>query len=135
MGQIIFKSDLIFNKLNSNLISDLQKKIINSIVLFFSNIEIDNINIDSESSIGAHGEYESKETYLVKTNIRIDDFIIDFYIDYDQIEYYVTSNEKIIVRCVLERYFEDKIMAEKFNTYLKNDLKKIQIPYNLTNLE
>ena len=130
MGKIENNNDFIYSKLNLILISSLQKEIIENITLLFKNIKLNTIAIDSEMNTGAHGIYENQNTYLIKINMRFMNFIIDFFIDYDQLEYYISLNGKITKQCNLECYFEDKIIIEKFINYLKKDLENLGILNN-----
>lgn len=127
MGEIIFKDEIILSQLKLNLVTDLQKAVIKNITFLLKDLELNNLDIDSELGFGAHGNYEGKQTYLIKINISFSSFKIDFFIDYDQLEYYISLNEKIIKKCILENYINNVLIIEDYLAYLKQDLEKLNI--------
>lgn len=130
MGKIIFKDDIILSQLKLNLVSDLQKSVIKNIAFLLKDVELNNLEIDSELGIGAHGNYVGAQTYLIKIDISFLSFEIDFFVDYDQLEYYIYSDKKIIKQCILENYINNELIVENYIAYLHNDLKKIRIIKN-----
>ncbi|MEO8255583.1 MAG: hypothetical protein ABI554_14485, partial [Flavobacterium sp.] len=59
------------------------------------------------------------------------DYLFEFNLAYDQLEYYISKNNELLKECNLEDFWEDKILIEKFITYLKKDLKKLNVSFKL----
>ena len=119
--------------------SDTKLELVNLQVLSMKEIdsifvedEIQNIQCEADYGIGERGYYEGKDNLLVKVSFRyFRDFCFEFYLYYDQLEYYVFTNSKILKKCNLEDFTEDeKEMTSVFIKYLKKDLNKLKIPYN-----
>lgn len=130
MGRIInkIKED---NK-NEIFIMNIQILILEALDLLFQQNDISNVQIEHTIGIGERGDYENEENHLLKISLNYTDFyVFEFYLYYDQLEYYIYKNSKIVGKCNLEDYTtnEDE-MAYTFIKYLRKDLSKLKIPFN-----
>lgn len=92
---------------------------------------MNDFNSEIEGFTGVRGSYEDKPNIVLSFCFNY--FIkyrFDIYLYYDQLEYYISKEGKTIKKCNLEDFWEEKIMIEKFITYLKTDLKMLEIPFN-----
>lgn len=107
--------------------SQLQINCINSLDKIFIQNQILNFKENSYFFVGVRGKYDGKTNYSICFEFNYFDYFIEFYIIYDQLEYYISKNGRLLKECNLEDFWEDKIMIEKFIAYLKKDLNKLKI--------
>lgn len=120
-------SVLDYNKVNN---SQLQIDCILLLDKLFISNRITNFVIKSYFFEGVRGKYYKLENYNICFDFVYFDYSIEFNLSYDQLEYYISEEGKTIKECNLEDFWEDKIMIKKFITYLKKDLKKLEILFN-----
>ncbi|RTY85519.1 hypothetical protein [Flavobacterium sp. RSP15] len=130
MGRIIDKikedsKNLIF-------IKSIQKLTFETLDKLFQEHNISNIKIEYEIGTGERGNYEDEENHLLKINFDyIDLYTFEFYLYYDQLEFYILKNLEIVGKCNLEDYTEDENeMVATFIKYLKRTLIKLEVPFN-----
>lgn len=115
-------------KVNVNYLQELVVKKIDGI---FNSEYIFELNFNYEIGIGERGHFNEKENYLfsIKFNY-MRNYCFEFYLFYDQLEYFIVKESKIIKSCNLEDYTENIYeMVETFIKYLVRDLEKLKIPY------
>ncbi|MGB3344904.1 MAG: hypothetical protein WBA61_13435 [Aequorivita sp.] len=113
-SQVIYLQDIALQKINDIFISQF----------------ILNLHFNHEIGIGERGNYDGIENHLFSIKFDyIKNYHINFFLYYDQLEYYISKNNKTLKECNLEDFWEDNIMIEKFLNYLKTDMKKLGIPY------
>jgi hypothetical protein len=89
---------------------------------------IKNIKNEDYFFIGNRGSFDGKENYTIKITLFYFNYNFEFYLSYDQLEYYITKDGKKLKECNLEDFWEEDIHIEKFINYLKKDLKSLDIP-------
>lgn len=107
--------------------SDMQKNCISELKKIFQETEIKNFAVDNYFFIGVRGNYEGKRNYSLHFKFDYFDYLIEFFISYDQLEYYIELGNKKIGKCNLEDYWEEKKMVKKFIAYLKKDLESLNL--------
>lgn len=130
MGQII---NIIRENIKTEIfIRSIQLLTIETLDLIFQEYNMSNIHIGYEIGIGERGIYENEENHLLKINFEyINLYVFQFYLYYDQLEYYIFNNSKIVGKCNLEDYTEnEEEMIFTFVKYLRKDLVKLNIPFN-----
>ncbi len=110
--------------------SQLQVSCINELDGIFFHDKIQSFNEKNYFFNGVRGKYDGIKNYSICFEFDYCDFFFEFYLSYDQLEFYISKDGKIIRECNLEDFWEDRIMIEKFITYLKKDLKRLEIPFN-----
>ncbi len=115
---------------NENQKSKLQLDCISFLIQTFISIEIKNLIIKNYFFKGVRGRFDGLNNYCISFDFIYFDYLFEFNLAFDQLEYYISKQGGTIKECNLEDFWEDKIMIEKFITYLKNDLKKLEIPFN-----
>lgn len=93
----------------------------------FTSIDIKNLIIKNYSFKGVRGGFDGLDNYSISFEFNYYDYLFEFNLAYDQLEYYISKSNKLLKECNLEDFWEDKILIEKFITYLKKDLKKLNI--------
>jgi hypothetical protein len=111
--------------------SYLQTNTIRLLENIFSKVDIINFENNSYLFQGVRGRFEGIDNYSICFKFGYNGFIFEFDLAYDQLEYYISKNGKLLKECNLEDYTEDENeMANTFIKYLKKDLNKLKIPYN-----
>ena len=110
-------------------VSILQLDCLKKIQDMFKEEKINNLIVDNYYFIGVRGDFVGKENYSIHFSFNYYEYGFEFYLCYDQLEFYISENNKILKECNLEDFWEDNIMIEKFLNYLKTDMKKLGIPY------
>lgn len=110
-------------------VSALQLNCLNKIHYIFIEEKLNNLIVDNYYFIGVRGNYEGKENYCLHFSFNYYSYYIEFYLCYDQLEYYISKENRTLKECNLEDFWKDDIMVNKFIDYLKRDLKKLNIPF------
>ncbi|TDS55235.1 hypothetical protein [Myroides indicus] len=76
---------------------------------------------------GLFGKYLGKPVTSLQIKFEYLDFLFEFYLAYNQLEYYILKEGKIIKECNLEDFYEDDILVQKFIKYLADDLKDLKL--------
>lgn len=121
-------SSVLNNYENQN--SQLQIDCISFLDNIFINIEIKNLIVKNYLFKGVRGKFDGLNNYCISFDFNYFGYLFEFNLAFDQLEYYISKEGKTIKECNLEDFWEEKIMIEKFITYLKTDLKKLEIPFN-----
>lgn len=116
------------NDKNKN--SQLQTNCIMQLDKLFIESEINDAIVESYFFEGVRGKYDKLENYCICFHFNYFNHSFEFELSYDQLEYYITNEEKLLKECNLEDFWEDKIMIEKFIIHLKKDLAILEIPFN-----
>ena len=126
---------MIISVLDFNKVSNSQLQIDCALLLdkLFMNNNITNLVVKNYLFEGVRGKYDKLENYCICFDFSYLDYSIEFNLSYDQLEYYISKKDKLLEKCNLEDFWEDKIMIKKFIIYLKKDLVKLKIPFNDTN--
>ena len=119
--------DNILSENPSKLIS-LQIECIKQLEDIFINESVENFKFDNYSFLGVRGNYIDKENYCLHFKFDYRGFLFEFFIMYDQFEYYVEKEESVLVKCIFED-FDEKTMIFDFIKYLKKDLLKLNIAF------
>ncbi|MBT0552590.1 hypothetical protein [Riemerella anatipestifer] len=85
-----------------------------------------------EKFIGVRGIYTDKENVVISHVFSYYNFNIEIYLYYDQLEYYISKNNKILKKCLLEDFWTIEIHVSKFIVNLKSDLTLLNIPFNIS---
>lgn len=110
--------------------SELQIKSVMYLEKIFDLSEIKNLEIKNYYFIGTRGKFNGIENYSLFFNFNYYKCFFEFYLSYDQLEYYILRNNKILKRCNLEDYTENvDEMSETYMNYLKRDMKKLNLPF------
>lgn len=120
-------SVLDYNKVDN---SQLQIDCILLLNELFVNNNIINLVVKSYFFEGVRGKYDKLKNYCICFDFTYFEYSIEFDLSYDQLEYYITAKDKLLKKCNLEDFWENKIMIEKFISYLKEDLVELEIPFN-----
>jgi hypothetical protein len=90
---------------------------------------IKNFKYEVEKFEGVRGYYLDRFNLVISYYFDYLNYFISIHLYYDQMEYYISKNGKILKECNLEDYTEDENeMADTFIKYLKKDLNKLKIP-------
>lgn len=109
-------------------VSEMQLNCLKRIYFLFEK-DIWNLIVDNYYFTGVRGKYDVKENYCLHFKFCYYEYDFEFYLCYDQLEFYITKEKKILKECNLEDFWKDTIMIEKFINYLKNSMMKLNIPY------
>jgi len=115
---------------NDSKFSYLQKSCINKIADIFDCNLAGELRDESYYFTGVRGRFQDKENYCACFNFDYQNYNFQFYLSYDQLEYYILKKTDKIVECNLEDFWEDDIMTLKFITSLKKDLDRLKVPCN-----
>jgi hypothetical protein len=115
---------------NNNQNSQLQIDCVSFLNNIFLNIEIKNLIIKNYLFKGVRGKFDGLNNYSLSFDFNYFDYYFEFNLSFDQLEYYISKDDELLKECNLEDFWEDKILIEKFITYLKKDLKKLEILFN-----
>lgn len=88
--------------------------------------------VEIEKFIGVRGIYTDKENVVISHVFSYYNFNIEIYLYYDQLEYYISKNNKVLKKCLLEDFWTIEIHVSKFIENLKNDLTLLNIPVNIS---
>ncbi|MGE0562525.1 MAG: hypothetical protein AB7O47_11970 [Flavobacteriales bacterium] len=87
--------------------------------------KIEFLKVNYENHIGNRGEFEDKINLCLIVEFLFEQYKFEFYISYDQLEYYVSNKDGVIeFKCNMEDSSPANVMQSKFIDYLKCDIKK-----------
>lgn len=109
---------------NKNL-SSLQIKCIQELTKIFDQLYIKNFSFLDYFYNGTFGKYQGKEVYTVEVKFLYKLYCFKFIIAYNQLEYYISKDEKIIFECNLEDFWREEVFLKKYLDFLQKDLEKI----------
>lgn len=109
--------------------SDMQVICVLALEKIFIDNEIKCFKNESYLFKGVRGKFYCLDNYSMYFTFEYFSFFFEFYLIYDQLEYYISKENSILKECNLEDYTEDiDEMVETFIKYLVNDLRKLSIP-------
>jgi hypothetical protein len=112
-------------------LKEIQLLVLANLELIFSDELISDFQCEVFNGKGERGNYYGKLNKLLNLNFIFFEFNFEFYLFYDQLEYYILKNKKVIKSCNLEDYTADEEeMSNTFIKYLKNDMKKLKILFS-----
>ena len=120
--------DNILNE-NPNELISLQIECIKQLENVFINENIEEFKIANYFFLGVRGNYIDKENYCLHFKFDYKGFLFEFFIMYDQFEYYIEKDKSVLAKCVLED-FDEKTMILDFTKYLKKDLLSLNIAFS-----
>lgn len=94
--------------------------------LFFQDIEVQSLQVDNFYYTGVRGKYYEQTQYCLHFCFNSINYNFEFYLHYDQLEFYITKNHKIIKKCILEDFWEPEVMVTKFFDYLQRCVDKLK---------
>lgn len=106
-------------------ISSLQIICIKGLVEIFDESRIEEFSYEDYFYDGTFGQYQGKEVYAVDIKFRYKFYDFEFILAYNQLEYFISRESKIIFECNLEDFWEENVLAEKYLNFLRIDLNKI----------
>jgi len=107
--------------------SPFQLETLRLLELQFLNKEILDLDISISHDLGVRGKYEGILNLMICVKFTFSNNDFEFYIHYDQLEYYILQNKKAIKRYILEDFFDENTMIEKFMLKLKKDIDSLNI--------
>jgi hypothetical protein len=99
--------------LNYNLIS-FQKRTLDLITSIFKKSEISNLKINYIEGKGVRGKYEDLENNQLELYFYYFNYNFEFFLSFDQLEYYIFKDGKKLKECNLEDFWEEDVHIEKF---------------------
>ncbi|WP_306350834.1 hypothetical protein [Flavobacterium sp. '19STA2R22 D10 B1'] len=109
--------------------SKLQNDCVVLLYKIFIEERIYNLSVRSYKFLGVRGKYEGKINYSICFDFDYFEHSIEFNLSYDQLEFYITKNDKLLKQCNLEDFWEDNLMIKKFINILKKELENLRIPF------
>lgn len=110
--------------------STLQVKCVKALENIFIENEIKFFKNKSYLFKGVRGKFEGADNYSIYFTFEYCGFFIEFDLAYDQLEFYILKENKILKECNLEDYTEIiEEMVETFIKYLVRDMEILNIPY------
>ncbi len=109
------------------LIKPIQHKVMERLEALFKPF-VDDFDVSYTVGTGVRGDYIDKEMTQVNIEFEHRDYRYEFYLNYDQLEYYIYKKEYAIARCNLEDYADMDTVMVKYFEYLERDISKFNIP-------
>lgn len=94
----------------------------------FYESEITNLITDNFYFEGVGGTYFGKTIYCIHFMFEYNDFYFEFYLQYDQLEFYISKGDKIKKSCNYEDFTTEEELVELFISTLIKDMRKLKIP-------
>lgn len=92
---------------------------------------VENIIIDNQFHIGVRGDYEGKPNYMMYFRFTYMDYLFEFYLAYDQLEFYIAKDGKLAKECNLEDFWDDETLLSKFINYFIKGIDALNIVRNI----
>jgi len=107
-------------------LNDLQKLIIEKLDDVFACEDIQLLERKIQYGLGVRGAYANKQVVQLDLKTRFRDYTLEFYLNYDQLEYYVLDKKgNVLKECNLEDASSYLEMTSIFIDYLKTDLSTL----------
>ncbi|TBX68334.1 hypothetical protein EZL74_08465 [Flavobacterium silvisoli] len=110
------------SKLNNKNVIQFQKEVLREIEIIFSNKEISNFRMEEHKNKGVRGKYEDNLNLMIVFYFKYKSLNFEFYIHYDQLEFYILIDTKVIRSFIIEDFDEDKKMIGIFKEELNKAL-------------
>ncbi|MPT33651.1 MAG: hypothetical protein E2604_00840 [Flavobacterium sp.] len=63
-----------------------------------------NVVVENYFFEGVRGKYATLKNYCICFNFDYFNYLIEFHLSYDQLEYYITKNDELLKKCNLEDF-------------------------------
>ena len=111
---------------NPESVSEVQRDCIEQLNSIFVAARIENLLIKNYFFLGVRGSYLDKPNYCLNFKFNYCGFVFEFFIMYDQLEFYIIKDAKTVKECNIED-FNLETMIPQFISYLRKSVKKFEI--------
>ena len=110
----------------NNDVIEIQIDCLHRLELFFQSLGVKDLQVDNYYFSGVRGDYNEQIKYCLHFNFNSLSHNFEFYIDYDQLEFYISKNGKMVKECLLEDFWPPEILVTKFLSYLQHCVSELR---------